>query len=126
MQNTPLARLSNGKGLFLEPIDGRRILARRFREIHRGLLLATGGKDELNMAQRQLARRAATLCIEAEFMETAQAKGEAIDTEKFCRVSNTLSRLFTRLGIETDGSGRYGAVVENLEEYSARVGGSRG
>ena len=106
MQNTSLARITTGKNLFLERIDGRTLQARRFREVYQGLLFAIGGKDELNMAQRQLARRAATLCIEAEFMETAQAKGEAIDTEKFCRVSNTLSRLFVRLGVNVDGGAR--------------------
>ena len=51
-------------------------------------------------------------------METALAKGEAIDTDKFCRVNNTLSRLFRSLGIDTGSVGSSSPGV-SLEDYVA-------
>ncbi len=52
-------------------------------------------------------------------MEAALAKGEQIDFETYCKLTNTLSRLFRSLGIETTGVASTSPVM-TLDEYVAR------
>ncbi len=104
---------------FLDRVDGRSVEARRYREVYRHLVFAIDGDAELYEAQRQLVRRACTLIVESERMETAQAKGEQIDFETYRKLTNTLSRLFRALGIETTGVASTSPVMA-LDEYVAR------
>ncbi len=64
-------------------------------------------------------RRATSLCIECELIEARQAQGEGFDVDAYCKVSNTLARLFCKLGLETNPS-QVQEPVESLEEYVAR------
>ncbi len=52
-------------------------------------------------------------------MEATLAKGEHIDFETYCKLTNTLSRLFRSLGIETTGVASTSPVM-TLDEYVAR------
>jgi hypothetical protein len=74
---------------------------RRFRDVF-DLLVAdiTPPNTELSEAQRQLCRRAATLCIMCEKLEGIAAAGEDIDLDLYGRLTAHLSRTFHRLGIK--------------------------
>ncbi len=119
MAKTKLARIKECKVSFLDRVDGRSVEARRYREVYRHLVFAIDGDAELNEAQRQLIRRASTLIVESERMEATLAKGDQIDFETYCKLTNTLSRLFRSLGIETSGVASTSPVMA-LDEYVAR------
>jgi hypothetical protein len=76
--------------------DGRSSTARRLRDLH-DLLAAPARFDDLAEPTRQLIRRAALLSLEAEQMEARVTRGETIDAVAHATVTNTLSRLLTRL-----------------------------
>ena len=103
------SRVTNGKSLWLEKVDGRRHEARRYRDILQGFVDELGGVKKLTETQRQLARRAATLCVHGERMEAAFVQGEEIDTGEYCAFVNAMARIFVRLGLlpkandDTDG-----------------------
>jgi hypothetical protein len=91
------ARVSNGKRLFLGDVDGRSVAARRLRDVLNELTRPLGGLAALAEPIRQIARRAAALSVQAELLEAAMAKGEAVDPIAFATVTNTLARLLDRL-----------------------------
>ena len=71
------SRVSNGKDLFLESVDGRSALARRLRDILAQLVSDIGGDP--SEAQGIIARRAATLAVWCEQAESGVARGEKLD-----------------------------------------------
>ncbi len=91
-------RIGTGSADFLADVDGRSLVARRFREISSDMTSDLGG--ELTAAQNQLVRRAATLAIQAELMEICLANGETFDTDTYCRLTNTLGRVLGQLGLK--------------------------
>ena len=110
------SRVTNGKSLWLEKVDGRRHEARRYRDILQGFVDELGGAKKLTETQRQLARRAATLCVHGERLEAAFVQGEEIDTAEYCSFVNSMARIFVRLGLlpkaNDDSEGR-----PSLREY---------
>ena len=78
-------------------VDGRSLMARRFREIIARIESDLGG--DLTEAQTQLVARAGTLAIWCEQAETAFAKGDAFDVAQYSTVSNALRRLLSDLGL---------------------------
>lgn len=56
------SRVSNGKDLFLDGVDGRSVLARRYRDILAQLVSDVGGDP--SEAQSLIVRRATTLAVE--------------------------------------------------------------
>ena len=59
----------------------------------------TKGGDHLSEGERQLARRCATLAIEAETMEVQKAEGGNLDLEAYIALTNALGRALGRLGL---------------------------
>ena len=110
------SRVTNGKSLWLEKVDGRRHEARRYRDILQGFVDELGGAKKLTETQMQLARRAATMCAHSERLEAAFVQGEEIDTAEYCSFVNSMARIFVRLGLlpkaEDDSDGRL-----TLREY---------
>ena len=110
------ARVTNGAALPAD-VDGRSALARRFRDLVGEIISDLGGAEAgLSEAQRQLARRIATLSAACEQMEAAMAGGEQIDLEAYQRVTNTLGRACQRLGIKRQprevGSCSHGGSIQ--------------
>lgn len=110
------SRVTNGRSLFIDKVDGRNAAARRFRDIYGELLSGLGGQDGTNEAQRQLVRRAAALSVQAEQLDARLANGEPVDTNAYVTLANALIRVFDKLGadeIQPDQG-------PSLEDYLAR------
>jgi hypothetical protein len=74
--------------------------SRRFRDVLFEIISDIGGPDAgLSEGQRQLARRAATICIQCERMEGVAAAGEDINLEDYGKLTDRLGRCFARLGL---------------------------
>ena len=97
--------------IILAGVDGRSMMARRFREITSWIEMDLGG--DLTEAQRQLLARAATLACWCEERETELARGQQFDAAEYATISNTLRRLLTDLGL-----GRHSKdVTPDLHSY---------
>lgn len=81
----------------LAGVDGRSMMARRFREICAGIEDDLGG--DLTEAQRNILARAATLAVWAEEREAELARGEDFDALAYATVANSLRRLLSDLGL---------------------------
>jgi hypothetical protein len=106
------SRISNGKDL-LPNVDGRSIIARRFRDISNAILADQAGIDQCSEARLQLIRRFAACAVIAEQMEAALARGEPINIAEHSQLSSTLTRLASRIGIER----RSRNVTPTLSDY---------
>ena len=95
---TNRSRVTNGKGLFLENVDGRSALARRYRDIL-GQLTSDLGSDP-SEAQSLIARRAVTLAVWCEQAEAELANGAELDIGTFTTAANAMRRLLNDLGLE--------------------------
>lgn len=88
------SKIKNG-GEVLPQVDGRTLIAKRYREIADALLADQDGES-----QNQLIRRfAAAACI-AEQMEAALANGEDVNAETHALLCSTLIRLANKFGIK--------------------------
>jgi hypothetical protein len=92
------SRVSNGSATFLDEVDGRSILARRYRDILRQLVSDIGGDP--SEAQALIAKRSATIAVWCELAEARLAKGEDFDIFAFTTATNALRRLLSDLGFE--------------------------
>lgn len=106
------SRVTNGRA-FLEGVDGRSALARRFRDIVAQLAADQGGADRLSEARLQLLRRFAAAAVLAEDMEGKLARGEPIDLQQHALLSSTLVRIAQRIGIDR----RARTIVPDLKDY---------
>ncbi len=93
-------RVTNGKALFLDGVDGRTLAARRYRDLFHSFVSDLGGMDISSEAQRQLARRCATMSCQAEVMEAEFIAGDDTDWDQYLHLVGTLSRALSRLGME--------------------------
>jgi len=98
----------------LTGVDGRSLMARRFREIVTRVEADLGG--DLTEAQKHLLARAATLAVWAEARETDLANGQEFDAAQYSAVANAQRRLLTDLGLER----RARDVTPSLPDYLAR------
>jgi hypothetical protein len=96
--------------------DGRSTWVRRLRDVvsaHTGDL---GGVEAMSAAERSIVRRAATLTVELERLETKFAEaGEAsaTDIDLYQRTANSLRRLLESVGLQR----RARDVTPSLTEY---------
>jgi hypothetical protein len=93
------SRITNSKDL-LPNIDGRSVIARRYRDIANAILIAQGGVDQCSESRQQLIRRFAAAAVLAEQLESRLANGEEIDIAVHSTLASTLVRLATRIGID--------------------------
>lgn len=105
-------------GYVLAGVDGRSLMARRFREIVTNLESDLGG--DLSEAQRHLVARSATLAIWCEGRETELAAGGDFDASTYATIANALRRLLADLGLER----RIRNVTPSLSDYLAGKGGA--
>jgi hypothetical protein len=93
------SRISNGRDV-LPNIDGRSIIARRYRDIASAIVVDQGGADQCSESRKQLIRRFAAAAVLAEQLESRLVKGEQIDITEHATLSSTLVRLAQRIGID--------------------------
>jgi hypothetical protein len=114
------SRVSNGKDV-LPDVDGRRLIARRYRDIVSAILVDQGGIDRCSESRQQLIRRfAAAACI-AEQMESRLANGEQIDIVKHALLCSSLVRLSGRIGINRRLKDITPALPDYLDEAEAEA-----
>jgi hypothetical protein len=109
------SRISNGNGVFLEGVDGRCVLARRYRDILASLVSDLAGDP--SEAQSLIARRSATLAVWCELAEARMAKGDDLDIGEFTTATNALRRLLADLGLER----RARDVTPSLADIAAQI-----
>jgi hypothetical protein len=96
------SRVSNGSAL-LPGVDGRSAWVRRAKEVIAEHISDLGGADNCSSAERSLVRRASTLTVELERLESKFAAAEmasAADLETYQRCANTLRRLLQAVGLQ--------------------------
>jgi hypothetical protein len=91
------SRVSNGTDV-LPDVDGRSMIARRYRDIMSSVLVDQGGSDRCSEARKQLIRRFAAAAVLAEQLESRLANGDDIDN--YATLSSTLIRLAQRIGVD--------------------------
>jgi hypothetical protein len=107
--------VSNGSRL-LPGIDGRNTWVRRCRDVISEHVSDLGGIDNCSAPERSIIRRAATLTVELERMESVfavagEAQPEQLDL--YQRTANSLRRLLESIGLER----RAKTIVPTLSEY---------
>ncbi len=114
------SRIGNRNALFLDtlngqPVDGRTVPARVFRDTLAEIVSDLGGRDAISEGEYQLARRAAALSVECLIAESKQAAGEPLDLETFIPSVNALNRTLGNLGLKR----RARDVTPDLATYIA-------
>jgi hypothetical protein len=106
------SRVSNGKDLFLEGVDGRSALARRYRDILAQLTSDIGGDPSESL----IIRRATQLAVWCEQAEAEAAAGKALNIGEHATATNTLRRLLLDLGLEP----RMRDITPSIDVYLKR------
>jgi hypothetical protein len=114
--------VTNGARLHVAKIGDAK-WARRFRDILVEVLsdIDQDNGNGLSEAQRQLARRCATIAIAREQMEGEAAAGREFNIELYGALTDRLGRCFSRLGLKRqarDGSATFGDLM--LADIEAR------
>ena len=106
--------VTNGRRLHVDHIGDTK-WSRRFRDVLSEIISDLGGPDQLSEAQRQLARRAATISLECERLESKAVADVAIDLEVYGQLTDRLGRTFGRLGLKRVARD----VTPTLDQYLA-------
>jgi hypothetical protein len=126
----PLSRVSakaaQGVTGFLDGIDRRGVVARRFRDLVHEVTTDLGGPAELSEAQRQIIRRIASMSVWCESQEAKMADGENIDIDRFQRTSNSLRRLCEAIGLERKSRDITPSIHELIEARRAATTAANG
>jgi hypothetical protein len=85
--------------LMLRGVDGRSVIARRYRDLAIALADDLGGQDKLSEPSKILVRQAAALTVQVEGLQTMIVSGEEVNLEQLTRLSNVLGRTLQRLGL---------------------------
>jgi hypothetical protein len=93
------SRLSNARDL-LPNVDGRSLIARRYRDIVSAIASDQGGADRLSETRLQLIRRFAAAACLAEQLEARLARGEQIDIQEHSLIVSTMVRVAQRIGVD--------------------------
>ena len=112
--------VTNGSQMFLEPVDGRTNVARRYRDIISEFSALVGGAPTI--AQDSLIRRIAALSVSCEQDECRLAAMEEFNQELFIRKANILGGLVARLGLaKAENNGQAAKVID---QHSAAILGA--
>jgi hypothetical protein len=106
-------RVTNGGNADMPRVDGRRWIARRFREIAAAIFVDQGGVDHCSESRKQLIRRFAATAVLAEEQEVRLARGEEVDIAKHALLCSTLVRIAQRTGLHRVSR----TIVPSLSEY---------
>ncbi len=97
----------------LPNVDGRSLIARRFRDIQTAIVIDQGGAEQLSEARLQLVRRFAAAAVIAEQMESRLANGEKIDIQEHALLCSTLVRCARQIGISRVAKN----ITPTVEQY---------
>jgi hypothetical protein len=106
------SRVSNHADL-LPNVDGRSIVARRYRDIASAIVADQGGIGRCSEARLQLIRRFAAAACLAEQLEARMANGEIIDIGVHSHLSSTMTRVAARIGVDR----RAKTIVPSVRDY---------
>jgi hypothetical protein len=81
-------------------LDLRSAAARRYRDCVHAIAADLGGYDQLSEAQVQLVRSAAGLVVLRERLDAKALEDERIDVAEYCRISNSLRRVLSTIGLK--------------------------
>jgi hypothetical protein len=121
---------ARGSIVWLDRIDKRGPVARRFKDLVALVTADLGGPTELSEGQRQMIRRIASMSVWCESEEAKMADGDEVDIDRFQRTANSLRRLCESIGLRRvarDITPSLGQIlreahrreVEDAEEVSA-------
>jgi len=106
------ASVSNGHDI-LPNVDGRSLIARRYRDITSAIFVDQGGIDRCSESRKQLIRRFAAAAVIAEQMESRLANGGEINISEHAQLSSTLVRIAQRIGLNR----RFKDITPALPDY---------
>src|ERR1700721_2351979 len=86
--------------LALRGVDGRSMVARRYRDVAIALADDLGGQDRLSEPSKILVRQAAAMTVQVESLQSKIVAGEGVNLEQLTRLSNVLGRTLQRLGLK--------------------------
>ena len=112
------SRLSNGREL-LPDVDGRSVVARRYRDVLGALVSDQGGAEHLSEARLQLIRRFCAASVLAEQMEARPARGEQINIQEYSLLVSTIVRVAQRIGIDRVPRDVAPSLAEYLKQGAA-------
>jgi hypothetical protein len=92
------SRITNGRDV-LPNVDGRSLIARRYRDICSAILVDQGGEDACSESRKQLIRRFSAAAVIAEQMESRLANGEEISIGEHALLCSTLVRVARQIGV---------------------------
>jgi hypothetical protein len=101
--------------LLLRGVDGRSMVARRYRDLAIALADDLGGQDKLSEPSKILVRQAAALTVQVEGLQSKIVSGVEVDLEQLTRLSNVLGRTLQRLGLKKAAPAKL-----SVPEYLAR------
>lgn len=105
--------------LLLRGVDGRSMVARRYRDVAIALADDLGGQDKLSEPSKILVRQAAALTVQVEGLQSKIVSGEDVDLEQLTRLSNVLGRTLQRLGVRKPVQKRR-SIQDYLADRAAR------
>ncbi len=97
---TNRSAITNGNRQFALGGDGRGAWVRRWRDLAELHMIDGGGEEALSEAQKSLCRRAATLEVNLEQLESKMSVGQGVDLDVFNRLSGNLRRILESIGLE--------------------------
>jgi hypothetical protein len=106
------SRLSNGRDV-LPDVDGRSLVARRYRDIMSAIISDQGGTEHLSETQLQLIRRFSAASMLAEQIEARLAQGEQVNIQEYSVLISTIVRVAQRIGLGR----RAKNVTPSLKQY---------
>jgi hypothetical protein len=112
------SRVTNGRDV-LPDVDGRSVIARRYRDIVSAVIIDQGGADNITEARLQLIRRFSAAACLAEQMEARLARGEPIDIQQHALLCSSLVRLAQRIGINRRAKDITPALPDYLDAAEA-------
>ena len=104
----------------LPGIDGRSIIARRYRDIASAILTDQGGEDACSESRKQLIRRFAAAAVLAEQMEAELANGKQVDIAQHALLCSTLVRVARQIGINRIAKDITPSLGELLQQDAQR------
>jgi hypothetical protein len=110
---TNRSAITNGNRQFALGGDGRGAWVRRWRDLAELHMIDGGGEAMLSEAQKSLCRRAATLEVNLEQLESKMSEGQGVDLDVFNRLSGNLRRILETIGLER----RPRDVTPSLQSY---------
>jgi hypothetical protein len=108
------SRITNGRDV-LPNVDGRSIVARRFRDIVGAMVSDQGGGDQCSESRVQLIRRFAAAAVLAEQMEAELARGKSIDIREHALLCSTMVRVARQIGVKRVPRNVTPTVIDYLE-----------